>query len=149
VFINRPATRILTLAHQGHGCFSGKYLSVPTRDIRTASSDQLGWAGNPEKTLDKSDGNLHLQPRGSFSRFLEDSQGRCVVWSEQHQHLSRQLWPLLSAAERQAFMADLSRQQNLMINELNHRVRNTRVGEIGVAAGPQGRGLTRELQQGT
>jgi two-component sensor histidine kinase/CheY-like chemotaxis protein len=31
---------------------------------------------------------------------------------------------LLSAAERQAFMADLSRQQNLMINELNHRVRN-------------------------
>lgn len=84
----------------------------------------ISWAGNPEKTIETVRGNKRLQPRGSFARYLEAAQQRCKPWSDADQYLSGQLWPLLSAAERQAFMTDLSRQQTLMINELNHRVRN-------------------------
>ncbi|MFK7893628.1 MAG: HWE histidine kinase domain-containing protein [Granulosicoccus sp.] len=84
----------------------------------------ISWAGNPDKTIANVDGQLRLQPRGSFSRFMEESAGKCKQWTQQDKHLINQLWPLLSVAERQALMADISRQQELMINELNHRVRN-------------------------
>lgn len=91
---------------------------------RDVIEQSISWAGTPGKTISKVDGNNRLQPRGSFSLFLESVRGQCLAWSDNDIHLAGQLWPLLSAAERQAFMNDLSRQQILMIGELNHRVRN-------------------------
>ena len=95
-------------------------LQVFRKEIRQSVS----WAGNPEKTVEKVDGNLRLEPRRSFSAYLEEVSGRSKSWSRDDIHIMRQLWPLLGAAERRAFLADLNRQQSLMINELNHRVRN-------------------------
>ena len=84
----------------------------------------VAWAGNPTKVVEMVDGNRRLQPRGSFARYLEQAQDRCEPWSPQDKHLTEHLFPLLSAAERQAFMNRLGRHQQLMIEELNHRVRN-------------------------
>ncbi|MEM6546573.1 MAG: HWE histidine kinase domain-containing protein [Pseudomonadota bacterium] len=92
--------------------------------FRREIGQTLSWAGNPTKAIEIVGGNARLQPRGSFAKYLEEAQGRCKPWSEQDRHLTQQLWPLLSAAERHAFMADLTRQRALMIAELNHRVRN-------------------------
>lgn len=92
--------------------------------FRSEINQHLTWAGNPSKTIESVDGNNRLLPRGSFSRYLEIQQGRSKAWSEQDRHLVQQLWPLLSAAERQIFISNLSRKQTLMISELNHRVRN-------------------------
>lgn len=91
---------------------------------REAKHQDIVWAGNPSKTIKKVDGQARLEPRGSFSSYLEIIDKRCKAWSDQDQRLARQLWPLLSTAERREYMESLSRQQNLMINELNHRVRN-------------------------
>jgi light-regulated signal transduction histidine kinase (bacteriophytochrome)/CheY-like chemotaxis protein len=92
--------------------------------FRKEISQSVSWAGNPEKTIEEGDGNLRLEPRRSFSEYLQDVSGRSKAWSRDDIHIMRQLWPLLGAAERRAFLADLNRQQTLMINELNHRVRN-------------------------
>ncbi|MGZ2257971.1 HWE histidine kinase domain-containing protein [Roseobacter sp. A03A-229] len=92
--------------------------------FRPMIEQSVAWAGNPEKTLHEVDGNARLEPRGSFSTYLQSIDGRSEPWSPQDRHLAQLLWPLLNAAERQAFMNDLSRQQMLMIGELNHRVRN-------------------------
>ena len=92
--------------------------------FRNQISQSVAWAGNPTKTIEVLDGNMRIEPRGVFSRYLEEISGKSKAWSRDDVHLMRQLWPLLSAAERRAFLADLNRQQNLMINELNHRVRN-------------------------
>jgi light-regulated signal transduction histidine kinase (bacteriophytochrome) len=92
--------------------------------FRPEIDQSVAWAGDPEKTVEIVDGNKRLQPRGSFSTYLESVRGRCNAWSDNDRHMAQQLWPLLSAGERQAFLNDLSRQQNLMIGELNHRVHN-------------------------
>ncbi|MEL6999791.1 MAG: HWE histidine kinase domain-containing protein, partial [Pseudomonadota bacterium] len=84
----------------------------------------VAWAGNPTKVVETVDGNKRLQPRGSFTRYLEQAEDRCEPWSLQDKHLTEHLFPLLSAAERQAFMNRHRRHQQLMIEELNHRVRN-------------------------
>lgn len=92
--------------------------------FRNETTSKVSWAGNPDKIIEKTDGPARLQPRGSFSRYLEETTGRSRPWSDLDRHLARQLWPLLSAIERQAFMASLTRQRGLLIDELNHRVRN-------------------------
>ncbi len=90
------------------------------REIRATVS----WAGNPEKEAEIAEGNLRLRPRGSFATYLETVEGRSKAWSDEDKYLASQLWPLLSVAERQTYMRQLSRQQDIMIGELNHRVRN-------------------------
>ncbi|WP_300057356.1 HWE histidine kinase domain-containing protein [uncultured Roseobacter sp.] len=92
--------------------------------FRPVIEQSVAWAGNPTKALHQVDGNARLEPRGSFATYLESIEGQSEPWSPEDQHLAQLLWPLLNAAERQAFMNDLSRQQMLMIGELNHRVRN-------------------------
>ncbi|MEM6621918.1 MAG: HWE histidine kinase domain-containing protein [Pseudomonadota bacterium] len=92
--------------------------------FREPRAQAVSWAGNSEQQLEVVDGNARLAPRGSFATFLKLTHGRCKPWSFEDRYLLRQLWPLLSAAERRSFMADLTRQQRLMIDELNHRVRN-------------------------
>ncbi len=92
--------------------------------FRPAIVQRVNWAGNPEKTIETVDGNARLQPRGSFARYLEETRGCSQPWTDGDRRLVKQLSPLLSAIERQSFLNDLTRQQLIMIGELNHRVRN-------------------------
>lgn len=92
--------------------------------FRRETKDLIHWAGSPEKIIEEVDGNKRLQPRGSFSTYLQEIDGCSKAWTDSDQYLLKHLWPLLSAAQRQTFLLDLARQQTLMINELNHRVRN-------------------------
>lgn len=98
----------------------GRCLQLFRREI----TDKVHWAGNPTKAVETVGSKLRIQPRNSFSSYLEEVKGKSKPWSKRDRHLMQQLWPLLSAAERQTFFADLTRQQQLMIHELNHRVRN-------------------------
>lgn len=92
--------------------------------FRTEKKKIVHWAGNPEKKIEEVDGLKRLEPRGSFSVYLQETKGKSRSWSPRDRSLAQKLWPLLSAAERQALLADLARQQDLMMGELNHRVRN-------------------------
>ncbi len=92
--------------------------------FRRDVSQTLSWAGNPEKTIEKHNGNLRLQPRGSFSAFLETVSGRSRKWTDEDIYFMRRFLPVISTAERKVVMMILQRQQKLMISELSHRVRN-------------------------
>ncbi|MEO0912365.1 MAG: HWE histidine kinase domain-containing protein, partial [Pseudomonadota bacterium] len=100
---------------------------LPDRAIcifRNELAQEVSWAGSPEKRVETVGDRLRLSPRGSFSVFLEEVRGRCEPWTQNDLYLIRHIRTLLHAAERQAVMDTLNRQQTLMIGELNHRVRN-------------------------
>ena len=90
------------------------------REVETT----VAWAGNPEKTITRVSGLLRLQPRGSFATYLETVRGQCLAWTDDDIFFIRHIRTLLLTAERQSLSSTLSWQQSLMIDELNHRVRN-------------------------
>lgn len=92
--------------------------------FRDEHASEVAWAGNPEKTIEDYSGGKRLSPRGSFSKFLDIVRGTSEPWTPVDIYLVEHLRTILQAAERQAAMDTLNRQQALMIGELNHRVRN-------------------------
>ncbi|MEM9814101.1 MAG: HWE histidine kinase domain-containing protein, partial [Pseudomonadota bacterium] len=92
--------------------------------FRRSIASPVAWAGNPEKTIEHVSGKARLRPRGSFSTYLQEVDGRCESWREADRNALQRLWLLLSLAERRFYVEKMSRQQALMIDELNHRVRN-------------------------
>ena len=84
----------------------------------------VNWAGNPEKTIEDLSGTKRLRPRASFSVFLEEVKGKSKSWTEDDIGIAKRVWKLIDSAERRELGNRLKTQQDLMINELNHRVRN-------------------------
>ncbi|MBW4708110.1 GAF domain-containing protein [Roseobacter sp. YSTF-M11] len=113
---------------QLNGCAGALVATIlPDRAIsifRLAVKHKVSWAGNPEKTIELVSGVKRLSPRASFSHYLEDVKGRSKAWTEDDIHFIQHVRTLLHASERQSLLNTMNRQQALMIDELNHRVRN-------------------------
>lgn len=126
--IENLVERFPDLADEMNGCAGTIAQAVnPRRAIcifRDETAQSVSWAGNPEKTLETVAGNNRLLPRGSFQTYLQQVSNRCTAWSEQDIYFTRHIWTLVNSAERRAPINKLTSQQSLMINELNHRVRN-------------------------
>lgn len=93
----------------------------------------LNWAGKPEKELETGPLGPRVSPRGSFDAYVEQQRGFCSAWTASELAAARELQILLTQiaakGERVQLMRhqDLvthKRQQDLMIAELNHRVKN-------------------------
>ncbi|MEM9797726.1 MAG: HWE histidine kinase domain-containing protein [Pseudomonadota bacterium] len=101
------------------------------RDEKTRS---VKWAGRPEKQVrTEPKGDVRLHPRGSFAAYLEEQAGRCEEWSVFDVEAAYELRKLLiqitgkderAQLQRHKEMVTHRRQQDLMIAELNHRVKN-------------------------
>lgn len=93
--------------------------------FREERTQTFQWAGKPDKSIrvDK-DAVPHLEPRASFAAYVEEVRGTCAPWTDQDFQFARRIWPIVTSAERQVLMNTVNRQQGLMIEELNHRVRN-------------------------
>lgn len=117
-----------TFADELNGCAGAIVVSVkPGLMIcifRETVTQSISWAGNPEKQIDLQSGIKRLAPRASFSIYLEEKRNHCAPWKNEDLQTAKQIWSMLNAAERRVLMNTLNRQQNLMIHELNHRVRN-------------------------
>lgn len=116
------------LAHDMYG-LSGALIAVTSKNrafaiFRRQVTQKITWAGAPEKTVLGTGAAAKLEPRGSFAAYLQEIEGSCAPWSDENMQLARRLWPIVNAVERQVLMNTLNRQQSLMIDELNHRVRN-------------------------
>ncbi len=116
------------LSEDLNGCAGAVVVSIKSGLMicifREAVTQSISWAGNPEKEIEVNSGIKRLAPRASFSIYLEEKRDHCAPWSNETLHTAKQIWSLLNAAERRVLMNTLNRQQNLMIHELNHRVRN-------------------------
>lgn len=92
--------------------------------FRRETIQNVSWAGSTEKQIEKVDGSVRLKPRGSFMTYLEEMSGRSDPWSDQNLLFTKRIWAIVNTAERRALLNTLNRQQTIMIDELNHRVRN-------------------------
>lgn len=102
------------------------YLVLFRREIATS----VTWAGNPEKPVTPGPNGLRLTPRKSFEAWREIVAGHCSPWNEHSKHSAELLRVLLleiflkitdaTADERKR----AQERQELLISELNHRVRN-------------------------
>ncbi|RGP40490.1 Bacteriophytochrome [Altererythrobacter insulae] len=94
---------------------------------------KVTWAGRPEKSVAQGPYGPRITPRGSFDAYVEEQKGRSNAWGDFDFACAREiqimLTQLTSKSEREqlARHKDLvthQRQQDLMIAELNHRVKN-------------------------
>lgn len=93
--------------------------------FRTEQIRTVNWAGAPEKETEIVDGIMRLTPRGSFAHYAETVQNQAAAWLPQDQKLLENIaHTLIAANQRRMAVAAMRRQQDLIVDELNHRVRN-------------------------
>ncbi len=93
----------------------------------------LKWAGRPEKKMEDGPLGPRISPRQSFESYIEKTQGYCNPWTPGDVATAKDIQILLTQIvargervqlERHKDVASFQRQQDLMIAELNHRVKN-------------------------
>lgn len=102
--------------------------------FRDTVETKVTWAGKPEKTLEPSLDGDRLQPRASFSAYIEEQKDRATPWNAVDRETAEQIQVLLGQLSsknaqiregRMQALVDSNRKQELLIAELNHRVKNS------------------------
>lgn len=91
---------------------------------------EVRWAGSPEKDIVEGPDGPRLRPRSSFAEYRETVAGQCQPWSDAEAEVALELRTgLMQLAITQGEVQQQEwlrqrRQQDLLIAELNHRVKN-------------------------
>ncbi|MEZ5659873.1 MAG: HWE histidine kinase domain-containing protein [Burkholderiaceae bacterium] len=91
---------------------------------------EVQWAGHPDKAVILADDGLRLSPRKSFAAWRESVTGACAPWSARDRWVASGVrFVVIEVVQRHAdALASADRQhreeQELLVAELNHRVRN-------------------------
>ena len=102
------------------------YLVLWRREL----TQKVIWAGNPEKPVEYGPNGARLTPRKSFEAWQESVEGRSAVWTvgelQVAEGLRTTLLEIILRLTDEAVQerAKAQSQQELLIAELNHRVRN-------------------------
>ena len=113
-------------------------LSVPVskrpRDqiifLRREESKEVTWAGNPEKPVELGPNGSRLTPRKSFAAWKILQQGISKEWTSDEIGIAKSLKEVLlelvvrNLDELNRITQEAHQQQDILIHELNHRVRN-------------------------
>ncbi|GGA15777.1 MAG: hybrid sensor histidine kinase/response regulator [Rhodobacteraceae bacterium] len=98
--------------------------------VRRQIEETVSWAGDPRKPVTAGPNGERLTPRKSFEVWRETVSGRSIPWAPQEMHSAERLrMILLEVFLKMTDAANDERernqqQQQLLISELNHRVRN-------------------------
>ena len=102
--------------------------------FRDGKTRTVRWAGAPnQKIVEDGPFGPRLSPRASFEAYLEEQEGHAPAWGAIDITAARELQVLLTQVtakneraqlDRHKEMVTYQRQQDLMIAELNHRVKN-------------------------
>lgn len=104
--------------------------------LRREEPYEVNWAGNPEKPVELGPNGSRLTPRKSFETWMELRRGYSAPWSISDRNIATQIKNTLlevmvrNIDERDRMTASTRAQQDILIHELNHRVRNI-LGLIG------------------
>jgi len=98
--------------------------------LRTEELQTVSWAGNPEKPVELGPNGARLTPRQSFETWRELRHGYSLQWTDAEVGMAEQIRQVLleliirNVDERARVLAEAREQQDLLVHELNHRVRN-------------------------
>ena len=98
--------------------------------LRREEVTEVQWAGNPEKPVELGPNGSRLTPRKSFAAWQQLREEFCAPWSPLDLNLANDLRGTLlelvvrNIDERNKLAAEAQQQQDMLIHELNHRVRN-------------------------
>ena len=98
--------------------------------FRRESVQTVTWAGEPVKPAAPGAGDIRLAPRKSFDAWRQIVQGKCAPWTKRELRAAKSLrLTLLEVALRMSDIAEADdlggrHRQEMLIAELNHRVRN-------------------------
>lgn len=98
--------------------------------VRREEAQTITWAGNPEKPVELGPNGARLTPRKSFAAWELLQRGHCREWLPSEIALAEKLKQLLlelivrNLDERNRIIREGQEQQDILIHELNHRVRN-------------------------
>ena len=117
--------------------------------FREPQTRTVNWAGNPEKPVSLGPNGSRLLPRTSFEIWQQTHTDSCAQWQEQvitdAESLRVTLLEVMirHVQEREAIRQQASRKHEILISELNHRVRNilNLVNAIVVQTEQSGRSL--------
>lgn len=98
--------------------------------LRKEERQSIQWAGNPEKPVELGPNGARLTPRKSFAAWQELRKGHSAPWLQKEIGLGNLFKQMLleivirNIDERERLIRDSRQQQDMLIHELNHRVRN-------------------------
>ncbi|MGD1950424.1 MAG: HWE histidine kinase domain-containing protein, partial [Leptolyngbyaceae cyanobacterium] len=107
------------------------YFAIPAEDpfylvfFRNEITNNICWAGHPDsKILVEDSSGPRLRPRHSFEAYKEIVKGRCSPWTSSDLNNALEIRAELIRLARVKVQDFQQRQQNLLVAELNHRVKN-------------------------
>lgn len=98
--------------------------------FRQAQTQIVNWAGDPHKVVVPAPNEMRLLPRKSFEVWQQTHADSCEHWNEQERYDAESLRITLLevmirfAQERESIRLQAARKHEILISELNHRVRN-------------------------
>lgn len=132
-------------------------ISAEPRDylvlFRREVTQSVTWAGKPEKLVHRESGSERLSPRKSFAAWQQIMRGKSTSWTSHEKRTANALratfQDALSKASEQSTAGgkQASQHQEILIAELNHRVRNILNLIRGLVS--QGRGDATSIEEYT
>ena len=98
--------------------------------LRKEEPQSVSWAGNPEKPVELGPNGMRLTPRKSFEAWVEMRKGYSAPWTDQQIALAEQIKTVLleiivrNLDDYNRIASEAQSQKDMLIHELNHRVRN-------------------------
>lgn len=98
--------------------------------FRNSVVEQVVWAGNPNKRVEKSQGKDILTPRKSFEKWIESNDAKSTPWTTLDIERAKSIrlgvmeLTIRHLHEKELLQREAKKRLELLIGELNHRVRN-------------------------
>lgn len=126
VFVTSSIARDTNLPVMGQSMASG-VLAIPVSSnmvdyimwFREGQSQQVEWAGRPEKKITNTEAGFHLTPRASFTRWKEEVRGISTPWSEIDVEMGKNVSKLLLAKKYEDRLRQKNEDLNSILNNSN------------------------------
>ncbi|MBJ2128571.1 GAF domain-containing protein [Alteromonas sp. IB21] len=98
--------------------------------FRNSVVEQVTWAGNPEKRVEQKGQEKILTPRASFDKWIEYNEFKSIPWTTLDIERAKSIrlgvmeLTIRHLHEKEALQREAKKRLELLIGELNHRVRN-------------------------
>ena len=98
--------------------------------FRNSVVNQVSWAGNPSKRVKLKDGEEVLTPRASFEKWVETNESTSTPWTTLDIERAKSIrlgvmeLTIRHLHEKEQLQREAKKRLELLIGELNHRVRN-------------------------